>query len=127
MRCSMLIATVILLTNASCARPTTPPGSVLAQELSGRIAGTPQSCVSSVPNQNLRVINQSTLAYGDGRTIYVNHLPGPCPGLGPLNTLIVDVQSGHYCRGDRVRGLETGAIIPGPSCNLGDWTPYRTP
>jgi hypothetical protein len=24
-----------------------------------------------------------------------------------------------------VRGLEPGGIIPGPSCNLQDWVPYR--
>jgi hypothetical protein len=26
-----------------------------------------------------------------------------------------------------VRGLEPGAVIPGPTCILGDWVPYRLP
>jgi hypothetical protein len=65
------------------------------------------------------------VAYGFGRTIYINHFGGPCPGVAQLNTLIVDVQTDRYCRGDRVRGLEPGAIIAGPTCILGDWIPYR--
>lgn len=126
MRSSMLIAAA-LLAGSACTRPATPPGADLERQLTGRVPGAPQACVSTRPDQNLRVIDQSTLAYGDGRTIDVNRLPGACPGIGPLSTLIVDAQSGQYCRGDHVRGLESGAIIPGPSCNLGDWVPYRMP
>lgn len=124
---SVMLIVAALLTSAGCARPATPAGSVLAQTLAGRVAGTPKVCVSTLPSQNLRILDPGTLAYGDGRTIYVNRLPGPCPGLQPLNTLIVDAQPGQYCRGDRVRPLEIGSVIPGPSCNLGDWIPYRTP
>jgi len=125
-RSTLIVAA--LLASAGCTRPATPAGSVLAQQLSGRVAGPPQTCVTTLQGQNLRALDEGTLVYGDGPTIYVNRLPpGSCPGLKPLNTLIVDAQAGHICRGDRVRALEIGAIIPGPSCNLGDWVPYRTP
>ena len=97
----------------------------LARELAGYTPGHPQTCVSASSNTNLRVIDRATLAYGYGRTIYVNRLVSACPALDPTNTLIVDVQGGQYCLGDRVRGLEPGGIIPGPSCNLQDWVPYR--
>lgn len=111
-----------------CTRPAEPAGAAVTQALAGRVAGAPQTCISSYSNQNLRAIDASTIAYGSGRTIYVNHLAGPCPGLGDLNTIIVDAQDGtQYCRGTRVRGLELGAIIPGPWCPLGDWVPYRRP
>ena len=113
---------------AGCAKPAEPTGTSYASELSGRVAGAPQSCVSNFADKNLRALDASTIALGSGRTIYVNHLPGPCPALAPLNTIIVDAQDGsQYCRGNRVRGLEVGAIIPGPTCNLGDWVPYRLP
>ena len=119
------IALIILAaTSASCA-PTESPQAGLARELAGYTPGQPQTCVSSSSNTNLRVIDRATLAYGYGRTIYVNRLASACPALDPTNTLIVDVQGGQYCRGDRVRGLEPGGIIPGPSCNLQDWVPYR--
>lgn len=127
MRRSMLVAAV-LLASAACTRPATPEGSVLAQQLSGRVPGTPQTCVTRFGQQSLRALDEGTLVYGDGPTIYVNRLPpGSCPGIKPLNTLIVDGSGGQICRGDRVRALEIGAIIPGAPCNLGDWIPYRRP
>ena len=115
---------ILSATVASCA-PTESPQAGLARELAGYTAGQPQSCIGTFQSQNLRVIDGATLAYGNGRTIYVNRLASACPALHPTNTLIVDVQGGQYCRGDRVRGLEPGGIIPGPSCNLQDWVPYR--
>ena len=125
MRALIVIAAAAAV--ASCTRPL-PPGSSLAQETAGRIAGPPQTCVSTFGPQNLRVLDPQTVAYGWGKTVYINHLPGPCPALSPYNTTIVEgILGSQYCRGDRVRGLEAGAIIPGPSCNLGDWVPYRQP
>ena len=109
----------------SCAPAPMQTGNGLARELAGYTPGPAQTCVGTWQNQNLRVIDASTLAYGYGRTIYVNRLAAPCPALEPTNTLIVDAQAGQYCRGDRVRGLEPGGIIPGPSCALSDWVPYR--
>ena len=62
------------------------------------------------------------------RTIWIDRLAADCPGLNEANTTIVEAGvGGQYCRGDRVRGLEPGAIIAGPGCNLGDWVPYRQP
>ena len=118
---SLLVLSAAL---AGCA-PTESPQAGLARELAGYKAGAAQACIGTFQNQNLRVIDGATLAYGNGRTIYVNRLVSACPALEPTNTLIVDAQGGQYCRGDRVRGLEPGGIIPGPSCNLQDWVPYR--
>jgi hypothetical protein len=124
----MLIALAALLAGTSCSRPATPTDSVLAQKLAGRVAGPPQTCVTRFGEQNLHALDEGTLVYGDGETIYVNQLPpGSCPGIKPLNTLIVDGSGNQICRGDRVRALEIGAIIPGAPCNLGDWIPYRKP
>jgi hypothetical protein len=126
MRALMLIAAAATI--ASCSRPALPPGADFARETAGRVAGPPQTCVSSFPQENLRILDAQTVAYGYGNTVYINHLAGPCPALSQFNTIIVEGLIGsQYCRGDRVRGLEPGAIIPGPSCNLGDWVPYRKP
>jgi hypothetical protein len=74
---------------------------------------------------SLHAVDPITITYGSGSTIYVNRL-GPCPGLRELSTIIVtSASSGQYCRGDRIRANEPGSIIPGASCNLGDWIPYR--
>ena len=127
--------TLIILsaTVAACAPQAESPQAGLARELAGYTPGEPRTCIPTFSNQNLRVIDNrtlaygygTTLAYGYGRTIYVNRLASACPALEPTNTLIVDAQGGQYCRGDRVRGLEPGGIIPGPSCNLQDWVPYK--
>jgi hypothetical protein len=124
---SVILISAAALTAASCA-PTAAPNdtAALAQELAGRVAGQPQSCIPTMQSTNLRVINGSTLAYDQGATVWINRLPARCPAIEPLNTVIVEPKLGtQYCRGDHIRGLEPGAIIPGPICFLGDWVPYR--
>jgi len=126
MRALILIAAAATI--AGCSRPVTPADDTVATTLAGRAAGPMETCISTNPSENLRVLDAQTLAYGTGRTVYVNRLAAACPGLSTFNTLIVEGGTGsQYCRGDRVRGLEPGGIIPGPSCNLGDWVPYRLP
>lgn len=126
MRALMLIAATALV--ASCSRPVSPPASGFAATVAGRVAGPVRSCISTNPAENLHALDSQTLAYGYGRTIYINRLPAACPAVDESNTLVVEAGiGGEYCRGDRVRGLEPGANIPGPSCNLGDWVPYTHP
>lgn len=116
---------VILITLGSCTRPAAPSGEALSTILAGRTAGPPRSCVLTRPEFSLHAVDQTTITYGSGSTVYVNRL-GPCPGLRELSTIfVVSASSGQYCRGDRIRANEPGSIIPGPTCNLGDWIPYR--
>lgn len=110
---------------AGCTRPVSPPGADLAAATADRVAAPVQGCITTSPNQAIRAIDSATLAYGWGKTLYVNHLGYQCPGLTDLSTIIVEDSRGQLCRGDRVRAMEPGAIIPGPSCILSDWTPYR--
>jgi hypothetical protein len=115
---------ILLIALASCTRPAAP-GEGLANRLAGRAAGPPQSCVLTRPEYNLLAVDPTTITYGSGPTIWVNRM-GPCPGLRELSTIIVvNSSGGQYCRGDRIRANEPGSIIPGPTCNLGDWIPYR--
>jgi hypothetical protein len=126
MRPLIILAAAVAV--ASCSRPAMPPGSALAEATAGRIPGPAQSCVTAYPAENLHALDAQNIAYGYGKTIYINHFAAPCPAIEPGNTLIVDAGVGNeYCRGDRVRGREPGAIIAGPSCNLGNWVPYRLP
>jgi hypothetical protein len=122
MRAPLLL---ILIGLSACTRPATVSGDDFARLTAGRIAGPAQTCVSSISSEGLHVVDSATLAYGSGRTVYVNRLGASCPGLRDFSTIIVENASGQYCRNDRIRALEVGAIIPGPSCLLGDWVPYK--
>lgn len=97
----------------------------LARELAGRVAGQPQSCITPTQSRSLTVADDQTLLYRAGDTLWVNRLSSACPGIEPLGTLIVEVHGSQYCRNDQVRGLEAGASIPGPTCRLGDFVPWR--
>lgn len=125
---NVLLISLLLATGCSAVAPTGvgAPDRWTA-ELAGRIAGPAQTCISDQPNQGLRVVNSTTVAYDVGRTMWVNRLVANCPSLSPYNNLIVERSGGQICRGDRIRALEPGGTIPGPSCNLQDWVPYRLP
>lgn len=98
----------------------------LARDLSGRQAGEAQTCLPvPIGPGSLQAVNNRTLVYRQGRTIWVNRLAADCPGLRPLSTIIIGVQSGGYCRGDHIRARQPNDIIAGPVCSLGDFTPYR--
>ncbi len=124
---SLILLSAFALAATGCTRPAAPGDrAAFAQETAGRVAGSPRSCVNSNQATNLRVIDSQTLAYDDGPTIWVTHLGAQCPGIETLSTIIVEPKlGGEYCRGDHVRGLEQGAIIPGATCFIGDWVPYR--
>ncbi len=97
----------------------------LVEELAGRTAGPAERCVPARGGQSLQIVDQRTLVYRSGPTVFVNTLDAACPGLRPDNILVAEVHGSQYCRGDRVRGLERQGGIPGPSCVLRDFVPYR--
>jgi hypothetical protein len=97
----------------------------LSRELAGRSPGSPQDCVAASPGANLAARDSQTLVYRPGGTIWVNRLAAACPGLDPMSTLVIEAHGSRYCRGDRIRAVEPGQSIPGPTCSLGPFTPYR--
>ena len=116
---------LLLLAGCSPVAPAPAGGDPFARELAGRIAGPSQTCISTDHSQGLRAVDSQTVAYELGRTLWVNRLDGACPGISPHNTIIIEAHGSQYCRGDQFRGQEPGAIIPGPTCSLRDWVPYR--
>jgi hypothetical protein len=49
----------------------------LARLLEGRVAGEPQTCIRTMPNQRFTVIEGTAYVYGNGRTIYVQRTQNP--------------------------------------------------
>jgi hypothetical protein len=114
----------ILLLASACAASSAREAD-LSRDLAGRSAGAPEDCVETWPGAGLAPRDAQTLVYRRGDTIWVNRLAAACPGLDPMSTLIVDAHGSQYCRGDQIRAVEAGRSIPGPTCLLGTFTPYR--
>jgi hypothetical protein len=120
------IALISLLVG-SCAAPQPEQAQRPPVELAGRVAGTPQRCVSIQQSEALRTsdTNRHVLVYGSGRTLWANQL-GPSCGFGRDDVLVTEPIGSYHCRGDIVRSIDRYSRIPGPSCILGDWVPYRS-
>jgi hypothetical protein len=122
-----LLPFVLIL--AACAAPRaddpTRGQEALSRDLAGREAGPPQTCISTDQSSSLTIVDDSTLSYRRGDTIWVNRLEAPCPGMRPLDTLVVELHGSQYCRNDHFRVLQAGSSIRGPTCFLGNFIPYR--
>jgi hypothetical protein len=125
MRIGGLMLTAIL---GSCAVPPPAPYAPRqAVELAGRVAGAPQRCVSMQTDGAMRPssTDRGTLIYGNGRTIWINRLSPGC-GFDQSDVLVLEPLGSSYCANDIVRSIDTSRM-PGPSCILGQWIPYKLP
>ena len=122
-----VVVTVLLLAACTGPQPVEPPRQVV--ELAGRVpAGPPVNCVSAIDRQQLRLSesDRSTLVYGSGKTIWVNHL-GPGCSFSWNDIPVFEVTGASYCRGDIVNSIDQSSHIRGPACALGDFLPYTRP
>jgi hypothetical protein len=117
---------LVALVAGSCAAPQLEEPSRPPVELAGRVAGAPERCVSIDQLEALRASdsNRHVLLYGSGRTLWANQLGRSC-GFGRDDVLVTEPIGSRHCRGDIVRSIDRYSRIPGPSCILGDWVPYR--
>jgi hypothetical protein len=122
-----LLIAIALLPLGGCVTDRMTSEEELADAIGPRIAGEPVDCVSTSILGQARIIDNRTIVYRQGGTIYVNRLRSECPGLDPYTTLITDVHGGQLCRMDQVSTLDPGTTIPGPKCQLGQFTPYKLP
>ena len=126
MRTLMLIAAAALA--ASCSHPATAPENGFAQVTAGRSLGRPQYLRYEQPgrepsrdrcsDRRLRLWAHDLHQPASGR------LPGAQPvqhgdRRAPVADAILPRRPGPRAR--------AGAVIAGPSCNLGDWVPYQRP
>ena len=112
---------------SACAAPP-PPSAPQGQsaELAGRTAGPAEDCIPIYRTEGLRVADGDghMLLYGRGTTIWASSL-GPGCGFSHNDTLITESHDGRYCRGDLVRSNNGISNIPGPTCVLGEFVPYK--
>ena len=99
----------------------------LTKLLAGKVAGQPTECLPSFRQNDMVVIDESTIAFREGAgRVYVNRVIGACNGVGHSGYALVtnSFGGGRLCRGDiaRVMDVQNGTTIG--SCALGDFVPY---
>lgn len=99
---------------------------MLAKELDGKVAGTAANCISRNSSSNFIRISDDMLIYRDGRVTYQNKLRYSCPGLArDDDILVIRTWGSQYCEGDLIQLVDRSSGIPGPTCSLGEFIPYR--
>lgn len=135
----MNLRTLTILTGAallagSCT--TTPPQEArtpkaeqrLAEAIEGRVAGKPLSCMPNYRSATqMEIIDENTIVFHDGNTVYVQNPPGGCPGLGRSGYSLVtrQIAAAQLCRGDINNLVDLRNGFLGGSCVFGDFIPYR--
>lgn len=128
---SVLLMTAVL---SACAVGPEPGRTADAQAhldkiLAGKVAGTPISCLAHSSANDMDVIDDGTVVFTRGRTVYRNDFSGgSCNELGRGHyALVTRTSSSSLCRGDiaEVRDFSNGITVG--SCVLGDFVPYTTP
>jgi len=101
----------------------------LQQLLAGKVAQRPVNCLPHYSANDMRVIDDETIAYRDsGRRTYVTHMNGVCSNLAAGHSALVTrlVGSPDVCRGDIAHVVDTATGMTIGSCSYGDFTPYVT-
>jgi hypothetical protein len=100
---------------------------LLEKQIGGKVAGEAVRCISDLHQADIIRVSDDLLLYKvSGRLVYQNRLRSPCPGLARDSDIIVTEQFGsQLCRGDIIKLVDRLGGIPGPSCALGDFVPFR--
>lgn len=99
----------------------------LDRALQGRVAGTQVRCLPVFGSTDVQVIDDWTILFRQGGTIYVQNPAGGCPGIGShRNTMVSRVWgNGQVCSGDIQHLVDLSTGIGGGACVFGPFTPYR--
>lgn len=96
----------------------------LAKLLEGRVAGEPQRCIRTFPNDRFQTIDRTAYVYGRGKTIYVQRTTNP-EDIDDSDALVTRrFNASQVCRMDIAHtidpfiGMFTGGVI------FEDFIPY---
>lgn len=96
--------------------------------LAGRIAGEPVDCIALAANTSPQILENGTILYREtNRRVWRTQPVGVCPGLRPLDRLIVQVYGTQLCRNDQFQAQPVNSRIPGGICRFDRFTPYDLP
>ena len=101
----------------------------LADALAGRVAGPPQRCITSYRTTKVKAIDDFTILYDQGSTVYVQNPRGGCPGVGSGSDILVTRQVGtsQICDGEIARTVDLTSRVERGGCVFGPFVPYTKP
>lgn len=130
----MRAISLILIGSAVVGCTTAPPPARSAEAraelqalLAGKVAGQPMACLPSYRADRMVVIDDNTIAFRDGQTVYRNDLRSGCAHLGSSFYTMVTRRVGGsgLCSGDLVEVVDLSSGTTVGTCVLGDFVPYR--
>ena len=102
-----------------------------AQWLNGLVpSGPPRDCLASYKQQEMTVIDSSTIAFREGTGhVWVQKTQSPCTPLGRTGPYALVTRSGQsqLCRGDIAEVVDTTSGMNVGSCVIGEFLPYSRP
>src|SRR5262245_40752097 len=101
----------------------------LDKALAGRVAGTPVKCIPTYRANDMQIIDDWTILFKDGRTIYVQNPRGGCPGIGIGRNILISrpIPSNQLCSGDINNLFDPVSRIGGGACVFSEFVPYTLP
>ena len=100
----------------------------LQQLLAGRVAGPAVSCLSPSQRREMITIDDNTILFRSGGTIYRNDPAGGCSGLrSGYYALVTRSPSTNLCSGDIARVADVRSGMTVGNCAMGDFVPYAAP
>lgn len=128
---AVLAASTAALLLASCstapADQTRSPRAAqeLANALAGRVAGPPQRCITTYRTTKVHPIDDFTILYDQGSTIYVQNPRGGCPGIGSGRDILVTRQvTNQLCDGEIAQTIDLTSRVARGGCVFGPFVPY---
>lgn len=100
----------------------------LAEALQGLTPGAPVNCMPNLHGQGrMEVIDDNTILFREGATVYVQHPKGGCPGIdnGRYTLVLRQVGAHQICQGDIHQLIDLRNNVHGGSCVFGPFVPYR--
>src|SRR5687768_11237054 len=92
----------------------------LADALAGRVAGPPQRCITTYRTTKVTPIDDFTILYDQGGTIYVQNPRGGCPGIGSGSDILVTRQTtNQLCDGEIAQTVDLTSRVERGGCVFG--------
>ena len=123
------LCTAALVTSSTAiGRPAQSPAAStkLAKALAGRTAGPAVRCVPGARTDDMKVIDDGTILFGQGRTVYLQRPAGGCPSLklGGYSLVSRQFGSGRLCQGDINEVVDVRSGVTVGSCVFAPFVPY---